>query len=104
MASNALIRLTNNTAASFAFDVSMSKPVKFVSRLVLPASGSAEVEVEVVVPMVLFSASFQNAIVEGDVTIEFAFTTAAGPASTATAYLANILRFLASTPTGWEAV
>lgn len=104
MASSALIRLTNNTSTSRAFEVSISKPVKFVSRLVLPANGSAEVEVETVMPMILFDRDFQNDITEGNITIEYTFTTAAGPASTAANYLANVQRFLSAIATGWQAV
>lgn len=104
MASNALVRLTNNTATSFTFEVSISKPVKFVNRLVLPAGGYSEAEVIDIMPMVLFDVDFQNAIVNGNVSIAFAFATAGGAASTAGNFLANVLRFLNATTTGWQAV
>lgn len=103
MASNALVKLTNTLSRSLAFSVDISKPVKFVSRLVLPANGSAEVEVEVVMPMVLFDRSFQNSIASGQVTIQFAFTTSSGVASTASRYLANVSRFLNANASGWQA-
>jgi len=102
MASNALVRLTNNTNQSYAFEVDINKPVKFVSRLVLPANGSAEVEVETVVPMVFFDRGFQAAIVSGNVTIAFNFTTSNNVASTASRYLNNIQRFLAANASGWQ--
>lgn len=103
MASNALVRLTNTSVRSLAFSVDISKPVKFVSRLVLPASGSAEVEAEVIMPMVLFDRSFQNAVASGQITIQFAFTTSAGVASTASNYLGNVSRFLNANAAGWLA-
>lgn len=103
MASNALVRLTNNTQTSYAFEVDIAKPVKFVSRFVLPANGSMEIEVETLVPMVLFDRGFQNAIVAGNVTMAFSFTTSSGVASTSSNFLANIQRFLAATATGWVA-
>lgn len=103
MASNALVRLTNTTSQSFAFNVEISKPVKFVSRLVIPANGVTEVEVETVTPMVLFDRDFQNAIVNGNILIAFSFTTSSGAASTASRYLNNISRFLAASTTGWRA-
>jgi len=104
MASNALVRLTNTSNTSLAFEVDINKPVKFVSRLVLPPGRMVEVEVETVIPMVLFDRDFQNAIVNGTVTIAFTFTTSNGVASTAANFGANIERFLAATVTGWQAV
>jgi len=103
MASNALVRLTNTSARSLAFSVDISKPVKFVSRLVLPPSRSVEVEAEVIMPMVLFDRSFQNSVASGQITIQFAFTTSAGVASTASNYLGNVLRFLNANASGWQA-
>jgi len=102
MASNALVQLMNNSTMDYTFSVDMSKPVKFVSRLVLPASQSTEVEVEVIIPLVLFDRNFQNSIASGIITMSYAFTTAAGTASTAAQYLRNIQRFLGANISGWE--
>lgn len=102
MASDALVLLSNNTTTNRAFDVSISKPVKFVSRIIVPALDSVEVEVETVIPMVFFDRDFQDAIANGNISITFAFTTAAGSPSMASNYLANIQRFLSSIPTGWQ--
>jgi len=103
MASNALVQLMNNSTEDYTFSVDISKPVKFVNRLVLPASQSAEVEVEVVIPLVLFDRNFQNAIAAGTITMSYTFTTAAGTASTAEHYLHNIQRFLGANTSGWVA-
>lgn len=102
--SNALVRLTNNSSQSLAFEVDISKPVKFVSRLVIAPSSSAEAEVTDIMPMVLFDADFQNAIVNGTVSIAYTFTTSGGVASTSANFLANVRRFLNAVTTGWQPV
>lgn len=104
MASNALVRLTNNGSADLTFEVDIAKPVKFVSQLVLPPGRVVEVEIETIMPMVLFDRHFQNAIVAGTVTIAFVFTTSGGVASTSSRYLANVIRFLSGLSTGWQSV
>lgn len=102
MASNALVQLNNNSAQDYTFSVDMSKPVKFVNRLVLPASQSVEVEVEVIIPLVLFDRNFQNAIASGTIVMSYSFITLSGAASTAEHYLRNIQRFLGANISGWE--
>lgn len=102
MASNALVRLTNNTNRDLVFEVDINKPVKFVSKMILSPNTPSEVEVETAIPMVLFSQGFQNAIARNQVTLAFNFTTSNGVASTSGRYLANIQRFLARTATGWQ--
>lgn len=102
MASNALVRLTNNRARPLAFEADMSNPVKFVSRLVLPPSTPVEIEVETIVPLVLFDNSFQNEVISGRVSIGFVFTTSGNVPSTSSNFLANIRRFLAATGAGWS--
>jgi len=102
MASTALVQLTNTSSYDYTFCVDISKPVKFVNRLVLPASSTHEVEVESVMPLILFDKGFQNAVAGGTISITFSFTTAAGAASTSLKYLKNILRFLGGATTGYE--
>jgi len=102
MASNALVNLTNTSSQDYVFSVDMSKPIKFVSRLILPASSTHEIEVEAILPLVLFDRSFQNCIADGTISIIFDFTTTSGHASTAEEYLRNIQRFLGANYSGWE--
>ena len=105
MASNALVQITNNLATNRAYEVDINKPVKFVSKLILPAGDSVEVEIETVMPMVLFDREFQNDVAANNITLLFVFNTSnpGTPASTSTNFLANILLFLAATPGGWTA-
>ncbi len=102
MASNALVLLTNNGVRDLAFKVSPVSPVKFVSRLVLPPNTPVEIEVETIMPMILFGSTLSDAIVSGLVSIAYAFTTSNGVASISNNYLANIQRFLAATGVGWS--
>lgn len=104
MASNALVRLTNNGVRNLAFEVDTSNPVKFVSRLILPPNTPVEIEVETIVPLVLFDYSFSNAVITGRVSIAFVFTTSTSVPSTSSNFVANIQRFLAATGAGWSTV
>ena len=104
MASKAVVLLTNNTIRPLAFAVSSPKPVKFVSRIILPPGRPVEIEIELIVPMVLFDQLFQATIANGQVTMIFDFTTFDLVPSTSSKYVANISRFLAGVGTGWEEV
>jgi len=105
MASNALVKLTNNGLRDLVFEADTANPanpVKQVSRLALPPNTPAEVEVETVVPMVLFSDTYHGEIMSGRASIVFAFTTSLGVPSTSGNFLANIRRFLAASGAGWS--
>ncbi len=104
MASNAVVRLTNNTIRPLAFAVSLPRPVKYVSRIILPPGRPVEIEIEIIVPMVLFDRLFQDTIANGEVTLVFDFTTFSLVSSTSSKYVANIRRFLAGVSTGYEEV
>lgn len=107
MSSNALVKLTNNKARDLAFETDTANPanpVKLVGRLVLPPNRAVEVEVETVLPMVLFSDTYHGEIMSGRATIAYTFTTSANVPSTSGRYLANIRRFLAANGSGWLAV
>jgi hypothetical protein len=102
VASNALVNLTNTSPQDYVFSVDMSKPIKFVSRLILPASSTHEIEVEAILPLVLFDRSFQNAVANGIIVLNFSFITTSGHASTSEEYLRNIQRFLGANYSDWE--
>ncbi len=104
MASNVLVRLTNNEARPLAFEVDISNPIKFVSKLVLPPGTPVEIEVETIVPIVLFDNSFQDEVIAGRVSIDFVFTTSGSVASTSSNFFANVRRFLAANGAGWSTV
>lgn len=104
MASNALAQVTNNGTRPLAFEVDISNPVKLVCKLVLPPGIPVEIEIETIVPLVLFDSSFQDEVISGRVSIAFAFTTSGNVPSTSGNFLTNIRRFLAATGPGWSAV
>lgn len=104
MASRALVLLTNNRARPLAFEVGTSNPVKFASRLILPPNTPVEIEVETIMPLVLFDYSFSNEVISGRVSIAFVFATSGNAPSTSSNFLTNIQRFLAATGAGWSTV
>lgn len=105
MASNALVRITNNTPTNRAYEVDINKPVKFVCKLILPVDDPVEIEIETIIPMVLFDREFQNDVANSNITLLFVFNTSnpGAPASTAVNYLENIRQFLLQNtgPGGW---
>lgn len=102
MATNALVLLTNNGVRNLAFKVNPASPVKFVSQLVLPPGTPVEIEVETIMPMILFGSTLQDSIISGLVSIAFAFATSNGVPSVSSNFLSNIQRFLAGTGAGWS--
>ena len=102
MDSNALVRLTNRTGSSLVIEVDISKPVKIVSRLIIPPNGSLEVDVEYVTALVFFSREFQNLVAGGNVTLTFNYVTFRGVQSTAGNFVANMNRFFNSDRSGWQ--
>jgi hypothetical protein len=104
MASNALVRVTNNTSTRYGFSVDIAKPVKFVCQLILPASVATEVELETLMPLLIFDKGFQNLVAAGSLSLAFNFLTSAGVWSTSRNYLANVRKFLAATGVGWLTV
>ena len=102
MNSDALVRLTNTTAYGYVFEADVAKPVKFVSRLIIPPNGSLEVEVEYITALSFFSYDFQGAVARGDITLTFAYTTFRGVSSTAGNFVANINRFFNGNRLGWQ--
>jgi hypothetical protein len=100
---NALVRITNNSALRYGFNVDISKPVKFVCQLILPASTATAVEIETLMPMFIFDKKFQDLVAAGTLTLTFLFTTPNGVPSTARNYLSNVRKFLAGVGAGWLA-
>ena len=101
MVSNALVRLTNMTGSSLVIATDIAKPVKFVSRLIIPPNG-LEVDVEYVTALAFFSREFQNLIASGSLILTFSYVTFRGVQSTAGNFVANMNRFFNADKLGWQ--
>jgi len=99
--SNALVRLTNRTGSSLVIETDIAKPVKFVSRLIIPPNG-LEVDVEYVTALAFFSREFQNLIASGSLILTFSYVTFRGVQSTAGNFVANMNRFFNADKLGWQ--
>lgn len=63
--------ITNTLSEDLVFNIDVGKTVKVVSRLVIPANGSATVTIQDALLLVLMSTEFHTAYNDGTITVTY---------------------------------